>query len=461
MLNLIQKIWEEIRTSYWFIPSCLCLLTIVLAHAVTAENLWLYSRPFSQIDWIYQSTAGSARDILSTIASSIITVAGVTFSITIASVVHASGQFGPRLLSNFMQDKGNQVTLGVFIATFVYCILVMQRIDDPIVAEGRPLPYLGIVLGVLFALVNMGFLIFFVHHVAASLHSSNIVDSIGRELVERIQGVYKKKHQAGPDSSRLARDSFSPLQCSPGGRGSAKSESAGYVQFVDYNALLKCASAEKLTLAVNALPGDFVSLGDCLVWAVDGELSDNTRRNIRDAYIIGARRTANQDVMFLANELVEIAARALSPGTTDPITAMQCLDWLGTAMSELASLAFTKPLMRDTEGTVRLIINVKDYSRVLNETLDVLRPYVLTDRNATLHCQKVIARLMIRVEERDLWPLFLEKAVQLKEQSREYLSEYDFGLVSERHEVLQQILDSRDNLPCIAFQNRWLGSSDG
>jgi len=461
MLNYLHKIWEEIKTSYWFLPSLMCLLAIVLAQAMASPSLWLNSHPFQELGWMYQSTADSARSILGTIASSIITVAGVTFSITIVSVVHASSQFGPRLLSNFMSDRGNQFTLGMFISTFVYCILMMQRIDDPIVSNGRALPDLGIAFAVLLAIINMATLIYFIHHVAASLLSSNIVDNIGRQLTERIRQQYPPGRSQTVSSTMLALEGSAWMAESIRAGQQVQSRNSGYLQFVDMDALVAFARQGQGVLALNHLPGDFVSDGDCLVWSVDVPFSEGDCEQIRRAFIIGSRRTAAQDTMFLANELVEVAARALSPGTTDPITAMQCMDWLGTAMTELSRRSIAESVRKDDEGRVRLIVNVKDFKRILNETLDVLRTYVLTDRNATLHFQKVIGRLLIRVEDTALHPVLLDKATLLKEQCGEYLTRYDVDLVAERHQVIEQIAEERQAMPRIMLQNRWLASSDG
>ena len=124
----IWKTVESIRQSYWFIPMLMTLGAVVMSIVMVALDriegiTWL-----DRIPWLYANQPSGARALLQTIAGSMITVAGVTFSITIAAVANSSAQFGPRLMTNFMNDRGNQITFGTFVATFLYCLLVLRTV---------------------------------------------------------------------------------------------------------------------------------------------------------------------------------------------------------------------------------------------------------------------------------------------------------------------------------------------
>ena len=120
-MGKIQALWEDLRSSLWLLPSLMVIGAVLLAIAlIEADSRITYQ---ALIEWpaLIGSSAEGARNILSTIAGSMITVAGVTFSITSVALSLASNQFTPRILRNFMRDRSNQVVLGVFVSVFMYC----------------------------------------------------------------------------------------------------------------------------------------------------------------------------------------------------------------------------------------------------------------------------------------------------------------------------------------------------
>lgn len=124
---------------------------------------------------LFGSGAEGARGLLSAVASSMITVAGVVFSITIVALSLTSSQYTSRVLRNFMRDRVNQTVLGVFVGIFAYCLVVLRTIRGG--DEGAFVPSLAVLGGLLLAFVGIGFLIYFIHHIAF-IHrtfTSNIV----------------------------------------------------------------------------------------------------------------------------------------------------------------------------------------------------------------------------------------------------------------------------------------------
>ena len=152
------------------------------------------------LPWLYAARPDGARQVLSAISGSMITVAGTVFSVTIAAVVYASGQYGPRLLSNFMSDRGNQVTLGTFIATFVYCLLVLRTIRSPDEWRARSgfVPNMALLVGVALALCSIAVLIFFIHHVPSKLHINSVIEDVGDRLLKEIDNRFPRFIGASP-----------------------------------------------------------------------------------------------------------------------------------------------------------------------------------------------------------------------------------------------------------------------
>src|SRR5690606_23311280 len=122
--------WEAIRASYWFVPSAMSIGAALLSFTMVWADSALPDEWLEELPWLYTGTASGARTLLQAIANSMIGLAGVVFSITIVALTLASEQFGPRLLRNFMRDTGNQITLGTFLAAFLYCILVLRKVQD-------------------------------------------------------------------------------------------------------------------------------------------------------------------------------------------------------------------------------------------------------------------------------------------------------------------------------------------
>ncbi|MEO7133685.1 MAG: DUF2254 family protein, partial [Vicinamibacterales bacterium] len=169
-MTRLLAVWERMRGTYWAVPSTMAAASIVLSIAMVDLDRALTATRLSRLSWVYTGGPEGARAVLSTIAASMITVAGVTFSITIVALTLASQQFGPRLLRNFLRDIGNQVTLGTFIATFSYCLLVLRTVRGN--DDAQFVPHLAVTAGVVLAMFSLGVLIFFIHHVSVSIQAS-------------------------------------------------------------------------------------------------------------------------------------------------------------------------------------------------------------------------------------------------------------------------------------------------
>jgi uncharacterized membrane protein len=257
--------------------------------------------------------------------------------------VQASGQYGPRLLTNFMSDRGNQLTLGTFIATYLYCLLVLRTVRSPEEGGGVGfVPNVALLIAVALAICSVAVLIFFIHHVPSRIHINSVIEDVGQRLLAGIDERFPRfiGDPRPDDASRPVVPAV--FGGEPDGEGSARlrpirARGTGYLQVVDDGTLLARASKHDLVLRLHYQPGDFVHDGRALLEAwPEHRCDDETAEALRGAFAVDARRSALQDLRFLIDELVEIAARALSPGVNDPFTAVTCLDWMGAALSELA-----------------------------------------------------------------------------------------------------------------------------
>ena len=176
------KLWNRIRSGFWFIPAVMAGVALALALASVSVDGPLTEWLTLQLSWTFTGGAEGASAVLGIIAGSMITIAGVVFSMTLVALSLASSQLGPRLLRSFMRDSATQVVLGTFIATFLYCLLVLRTIRHA--EEVAFVPHLSVTFGVLLAVASVGVLIYFIHHVSVSIQANEIAARIGKELIE-------------------------------------------------------------------------------------------------------------------------------------------------------------------------------------------------------------------------------------------------------------------------------------
>lgn len=350
----LQKYWETLRGSYWFVPTLMALGAVALAYGLVRVDQRSGETLIDQVGWIYSGGPEGARAVLSTIAGSVIGVAGVTFSITIAALTLASSQFGPRLLANFMRDTGNQVVLGTFIATFLYCLLVLRTIRG--VEDASFVPQLSVTAGVGLAIASLGVLIFFIHHVALSIQAPQVVHNVAADLHHTIEQMYPQQIGSGPREVEPGPDRQQVPESFEKHNAPVLSHHNGYIQAVGDERLMELATEHDVVLRIEHAPGNWVVRDQPLVriWP-DSKASSELRDEIAEAFILGHRRTNVQDLAFTIHQLVEVAVRALSPGINDPFTAIQCVDQLSAGLVHLAGVDFPAAMRVDEAGKLRVI----------------------------------------------------------------------------------------------------------
>ena len=326
-----------LNSSYWFIPASMTIAALLLSFVTYALDVRLGPDWVSDLWWVHAAKPDGARSLLSSIAGGMLGVAGTVFSITIAAVVYASGNYGPRLLTNFMTDRGNQVSLGVFIADFVYSLMVLRTIRQPDEAGGGStgfVPELSLLVALGMTVIAIGVLVYFLHHVPDSIRINNVVGAIGRAAIDQIEQRY-------PDA-----DTGTTLDRRGAAHGwPVTAGTAGYVQVMDFTTLRRLAGEQDRTIRLAIRSGDFVHR-DTVLMHVSGDHDAAAERRLRRAFGFGNDRTSSQDIEYLLDELVEIALRALSPGINDPFTAITCLHWLSAATAMLAQ----RDLGNDPDG---------------------------------------------------------------------------------------------------------------
>jgi uncharacterized membrane protein len=419
----LLKHWDALRSSFWFIPALMALGAVALAFGcvaldeTTSIRDWLLERR-----WTYTGGAEGASLVLSTIAGSMVTIAGVVFSMTLVALSLASSQLGPRLLRNFMRDTANQVVLGTFIACFVYCLLVLRTIR--LAEESSFVPHLSVSVGVAFALASLGVLIYFIHHVSVSIQANDVVARVAAELFQGIDRQFAATGDAETRGGEQAAVGDGWPDAFDAEARTVPAAADGYLQFVDTDALVALANREDLAIRLERRPGQYVVAGAPLmsVWPGDRDV-EKLAAPANAAVNVGHERTAAQDIEFAVHQLVEIAVRALSPGINDPFTAITCVDRLGSGLFRLTRREMPASLRFDANGRLRVVVPGVTFAAITDAAFHPIRQYARSSAAVTLRLLDTIALVATATQRAEHREALLRHAEMIVRGAREALPE--------------------------------------
>ena len=369
-MNKLIQFWGTLRSSFWFMPSLMVAgsmaFAVVLIEADSAGNdQWL-----SQWPRLFGVGAEGARQMLSTLAGSMMTVMGITFSMTLLAMVLASGQYTSRILRNFMRSRITQFTLGTFTGIFAYCLIVLRTIRGSGGVD-EFVPSLAVFFAFVLSLCGVGVLIYFIHHIASSIQASSIIASIAQETNASIDRLLPEQQDQAPDEDegwKQGLESLDKRKWYP-----VPVAESGYIQNVDNDALLRLSRESWSIVRMEHGIGAFVVKNTALAsLALTYPPDQNTIDAYNAAYSVGRYRTVEQDPAFGIRQIVDIALKALSPGVNDTSTAVICVDYLTSIMARLASRQFP-PLYRYEGETLRVVAIVPSFECLLAESFDQIR----------------------------------------------------------------------------------------
>ncbi|MBH0114164.1 DUF2254 domain-containing protein [Novosphingobium sp. YJ-S2-02] len=429
MIARLHSAWLALRASYWFYPALFAVFGLVLALAT------IHLDRHGAADWleghkmIVPVRPDGASNMLGVLASAMIGTAATVFSITIAAVAYASGNYGPRLLTNFMEDRGNQFSLATFIGTFVYAITVLRAVRTAEETPGGPAgafaPQLSLLVAFALMIVAVGVLVYFLHHIPASIRINVVLESIGKRLLTAIEKRYPQKGERDP--------AVRPL---PHGKAVCATKT-GYVRILELGSLLDIAREHDLLIGLNVRTGDFVYPGVEIARTDARHLPDEVGEQIRACLAVGATRTTEQDLEFSIDELVEIALRALSPGINDPFTAITALHWLGAATVACGTRNLAAEDWNGGDPACPLSRCHSDFAHFLERGLVSTRGAVATSRLASLVALETLERAARLVTGPHRRALLLAEAEALVEQAQHHLVGPDLADVRQRLEVVR------------------------
>lgn len=382
MTAQIRWLWARLNANYWFYPALFAVIGAALAFLLVWVDRSGFAEFLNDLSWFTQARPDGASRMLTVMASAMITVASTVFSITIVAVSYASGTYGPRLLTNFMEDRGNQFSLATFIGTFVYAITVLRAVrgeDETAsifaVADSTALPgfvpQLSLLVAYVLLAVAIAVLVYFLNHVPSGIRIDNVLKGIGKRLIEAVGKTYPER---GEDDANSERPSGVPV----------RARKAGYIQLIDFAALDRMGRKEDRDIVLKVRTGDFVHPGVVVAELCGIGPTDDLCGSVHDHFTLGASRTPEQDAQFLIDELVEIGLRALSRWINDPFTAITALHWLGAATAELGYRHLEKRIGEDDGEPCRVWPLTDDFAHYVARGFGAFRSAAATNRIAAM-----------------------------------------------------------------------------
>ena len=431
----ISQHWFNIRNSLWFIPSVMAISAVILAFLLLEidANITYKNIPF---EWfIYGGNREGARSVLTTIATSMVTIAGVTFSITLVALTMASAQFGPRLLRNFIADKGNQMVIGTFISTFIYSLIILLTIKGT--GDDEFIPKVSVIFGFLLSIFSLGIIIYFLHHVSTSIQADYVIKSSFGEFKTLADDYFldEEPGEADTNVAEVAEDLQRMYQYKKG----IDFQENGYIQIIDYDGLLKWARKHSLVVVLNIHAGDFATIHQNFAYLYcTGELPTDIENQFMNFLVIGYQRTPNQDIQFSLKQIVEVGVRALSPGVNDPHTAITCIHWLGAALSIIAVKYWRSCIQKDDDGNIRLIKKQNSYQHLADSCFDHLRLYAKSNIFVTIEILMIIKQVVYIAKNADFKKVLRSKATVIYSEIKRF--DYEETDIKAAEEIYRQVM---------------------
>lgn len=436
MLQRIDYLHRRLETSFWFIPGLSCVASLI----VGVVMLWL-DRHVTNLftGWqVFAMPVSSAREVLSVIAGSVISVGGVSFSVTMVALTLTSGQYGPKVLRHFLEDNASKVSLGLFLGAYVYALVVLTGYVD------TDKPHLSVLTGLVLALLAIVGFVRFIHTIATDLQADEIVQRIGTRLCRALHAL--------TEAAEGERRSHDLLAWRRHARGHTAHVVAhryhGYVETVDYAGLVRWCREHECCVQVRFRAGDFIVEGNGAfkVYGCNADVVEDAIDTLNGFIVTGPIRTAAQDPEFPITQLNQLAARALSPGINDPGTAISCIDWFCFALSRIVDRELPGSVIVDDDGVPRLLVRFTGFAGLLKAVFAPLRQFARTEVSVTISLFEALCRLAELTARRDRLALLGHHGRLIAEGVDETLiNDDDLRDIRQRAKRLQILVERLDN----------------
>lgn len=344
-------------SQFWLVPLACAFAALALAFAMVCIDR---AFPGVTAPFLFQGSSSGARDSLDAIVTAMISLTGIVFSLAFVAVQLSSGQHSPRVLQIYLRDRIIQFTFGLFVATFLYALLVAQSIKPD-----HEVPRIAVTVAAMFVLASAAIFMVFVGRAAYMMRASTII----AEIADASSAVLERTYPTGAGPSEEPDELPTPCRTISASR-------RGVLIRVDERRLADAALRAGCVVTLRLRIGDFVPNGGELL-AVHGgtDRVDWLAARVRKHISLGIERTMTQDLAFGFRQLIDIVIKGLSPSVNDPTTACQSLDALHDLLRQLATRPPARQAVTDADGALRLVIPRYQFADLLDVTVRETRRY--------------------------------------------------------------------------------------
>jgi len=379
--------WDRLKVSFWFVSTVMALGAVLLAWAMYGVDTLIPNAALQDSRFVLAGTPGELRSALLSIAGTVLATAGVVFTLLTLPLSTVAAQYGSRLLRVFLGDRITQFVLGMFVATFVYCIA--GALSIPTANVEVEAPQLTATVGVYLMLATFATLILLVQHISTMLQAPNIAAAAGTDLIEAVSTEITGEVTSRDDqrqTGQSAPDTLSETEGYP-----IQARKSGYIQYIDPEIMLTLARERNLIIRLLHKPGHYVWPGAVVALAWPAErVDEQLAKQIGRAFQIGNGRTPTQDVEYAVKQLTEMSVRAMSPAINDPFTAMTCLDHIGDGLLKFVQQGARGSHYSDRDGQLRFILEPVTFDDLLSAAFNMLRHASCDNASVLLHMLEVI-----------------------------------------------------------------------
>ena len=342
------------------LPFRLTVRVIVLAIITITLDTVLQDQ-YVHLPRYLRMSASDSKTILATLAGGSITVVALVVSLMMVVLSLVAANFGPRIILNFVRRRTTQVAIGSFVAVFVYSLVTLATVFSG--GEDDFAPVISTWTAVVMVLLALGLLVVFVQDMSSSIQVGNMLSEISTDLdgaIVRQRELARRACAATP----AADDPVGWIEILP--------RSSGYVQRIDFDALIEVARRNSCVIRLHHRSGSFVHERRVMA-EVSAPLGDADLELVRKAIVRGTYRTMEQDLEYAIAQYVEIALRSLSPAVNDPATAISCVDWIGDSLIALAAEPIGVASFADASGALRVVVPANSIERVIAAGFNEIR----------------------------------------------------------------------------------------
>ncbi len=394
-VKTFKKLYYKIQRSIWLYPVIYSFFAILMAFMVVLIDSKLIFDFNPYLPNVLLTSPDLAKSVLSIIAGAFITIMTFTFSTTMVVLTMYTSQFSPRVVENFLSEKSTMKSFGIFVSGFIYAIISLLFIRD-ILSEFK---ILAGTIGVIYIIVGIVNFIIYINNVGTYIQASNLIDRLYNKAHQDIS-EYQESIQdyATVEEKKMKGMELQLFVNSPGN---------GYIQEIDYERLHEIAIKTKTNLVLDRIAGEFLTDESPVVgiyYDHRSELYDDLEDDIKEAIMIGERRTETQDFNFSIQKMVEVALKALSPGINDPNTAIACIEKIGLLIRNLAHMK---------QGYIRMTDDQEEFGALYRENyhMDILLTHAF---HQIIHYGKGDIYVMMTVMK--AYSYILEKADQVNKE---------------------------------------------